>query len=200
MHLKRVFIAGLAPVMVSGRALSRRAVTCDLSVSPAPGATCESFALSWGVPSVDQLKALNPGITCPGLDTSNEYCIIGTVTDDPSTTASIQSSTASLSSASTQNPRTTQPPTTTKPTTTTSKPSTTTTASAPNDTPSPIQDGMVGNCNRFHWVADGQDCATIAALYSITVSQFVQWNPAAKSDCSGLWARTVSCLYSLPPD
>lgn len=148
----------------------------------------------WQVPSVDALKALNPGITCPNLDTSKQYCVMGTVTDDPSTTASTQSATADQSLTSTQ------PPTTTKPPTTTSKPSTTTTTAAPNDTPSPIQDGMVGNCNRFHWVADGQGCATIAALYSITVAQFVQWNPAANSDCSGLWARTVSCLHSLPRD
>jgi hypothetical protein len=189
MHLKGVAIAGLAPWMVFGRALSRRAVACDFFMTPNSGDTCESFAMMWQVPSVDALKALNPGITCPDLDTSKQYCVFGTVTDDPSTTASIQSSTAGQSLTSTQAPRTTQPPTTTKP-------STTTTASAPNDTPSPTQDGMVGTCNRFHWVADGQDCASIAALYSITVSQFVQWNPAAKSDCSGLWARTVGCLHS----
>ena len=153
----------------------------------------------WQVPSVNALKALNPGITCPDLDTSKQYCVMGTVTDDPSTTASPQSSTAGQSLTSTQVPRTTQPPTTTKPPSSTNKPSTTTTAPAPNDTPSPIQDGMVGNCNRSHWVADGQSCATIAALYSITVAQFIQWNPAAKSDCSGLWARTVRYLPSPCP-
>lgn len=50
---------------------------------------------------------------------------------------------------------------------------------------------MVGNCNKFHWVEKDQSCTTIAELYSISTAQFVQWNPAAKSDCSGLWALTV---------
>jgi hypothetical protein len=50
---------------------------------------------------------------------------------------------------------------------------------------------MVGNCNKFHYVEKEQSCVTIATLYSISTSQFVQWNPAAKSDCSGLWALTV---------
>ncbi|KAI4858574.1 hypothetical protein F4820DRAFT_442209 [Hypoxylon rubiginosum] len=61
-------------------------------------------------------------------------------------------------------------------------------------TPTPTQDGMVSNCNKFHFVYNGQTCATIAALYSISVAQFVQWNPAAKSDCSGLWGSTYACV------
>ncbi|XXH02269.1 hypothetical protein Hte_008638 [Hypoxylon texense] len=61
-------------------------------------------------------------------------------------------------------------------------------------TPTPTQDGMVSNCNKFHFVDNGQTCATIAALYSISVAQFVQWNPAAKSDCSGLWGSTYACV------
>jgi hypothetical protein len=56
-------------------------------------------------------------------------------------------------------------------------------------TPSPVQDGMVANCNKFHFVQRGQTCATIAPLYSISVAQFVQWNPAAKSDCSASGPR-----------
>jgi hypothetical protein len=58
---------------------------------------------------------------------------------------------------------------------------------------------MVSNCNKFHFVQRGQTCATIAPLYSISVAQFVQWNPAAKSDCSGLWAETVGVLPSFVP-
>jgi hypothetical protein len=59
-------------------------------------------------------------------------------------------------------------------------------------TPVPTQTGMVGNCNKFHFVRQDQTCEVIAALYSISTAQFIQWNPAAKSDCSGLWASTVS--------
>jgi LysM repeat protein len=61
-------------------------------------------------------------------------------------------------------------------------------------TPSPIQDGMTKTCNKFHLVASGETCATIAPKYSITVAQFVSWNPAAKADCTGLWAQTYACV------
>ncbi|AEO59463.1 carbohydrate-binding module family 50 protein [Thermothelomyces thermophilus ATCC 42464] len=53
---------------------------------------------------------------------------------------------------------------------------------------------MVGNCNKFHFVEKDETCDTIAALYSISASQFLQWNPAAKADCSGLWASTYACV------
>jgi hypothetical protein len=58
---------------------------------------------------------------------------------------------------------------------------------------------MVGNCNKFHFVKKDQTCTIIAALYSLSVAQFTQWNPAAKSDCSGLWAETVRVLIPLLP-
>lgn len=61
-------------------------------------------------------------------------------------------------------------------------------------TPVPTQAGMVSNCEKFHLVENGQSCAVIASLYSISGAQFVQWNPAANSDCSGLWSSTVSLL------
>ncbi|KAG7286214.1 hypothetical protein NEMBOFW57_008520 [Staphylotrichum longicolle] len=54
--------------------------------------------------------------------------------------------------------------------------------------------GMIGNCNKFHYVEKGQTCAIIAALYSVSVAQFSQWNPASKADCSNLWASTYACV------
>ncbi len=56
---------------------------------------------------------------------------------------------------------------------------------------------MVSNCNKFHWVEDDENCSAILELYSITLAQFAQWNPAAKSTCSGLWSRTVCDSISL---
>ena len=71
-----------------------------------------------------------------------------------------------------------------------------TTASAGNGvaTPVPTQAGMVSNCHRFHLVGGGQTCATVAALYSVSAAQFLLWNPAVKSDCSGLWGSTYACV------
>lgn len=50
---------------------------------------------------------------------------------------------------------------------------------------------MVGNCNKFHYVEKDQTCTSVLALYSLSIAQFAQWNPAAKGDCSGLWSLTV---------
>ncbi|KAK8101915.1 LysM domain-containing protein [Apiospora kogelbergensis] len=64
-------------------------------------------------------------------------------------------------------------------------------------TPTPTQSGMTPNCKTFHFVAANENCATIAARYRITTSQFVSWNPAAGSGCTGLWANTYACVAVL---
>ncbi|SPO07756.1 uncharacterized protein DNG_10451 [Cephalotrichum gorgonifer] len=64
----------------------------------------------------------------------------------------------------------------------------------PNPTPQPIQDGMVNNCRKFHFVETGETCDTISKKYSITVANFTKWNPAAGSACTGLWAKTYACV------
>ncbi|RDL39248.1 uncharacterized protein BP5553_03588 [Venustampulla echinocandica] len=80
------------------------------------------------------------------------------------------------------------------------EPSTTTTTStttAPGNgiaTPTPIQSGMVTNCNKFYLVPAGEGCATIVSKNGISLSQFTTWNPAAGSTCAGLWADTYCCV------
>ncbi|KAJ6006307.1 hypothetical protein N7451_004251 [Penicillium sp. IBT 35674x] len=64
-----------------------RVVECDFSTTADAGATCSSFTNSWGL-SVDSLKQLNPGITCPNLDTSKSYCVISIATEELSSTTS----------------------------------------------------------------------------------------------------------------
>ncbi|OAA33878.1 carbohydrate-binding module family 50 protein [Metarhizium rileyi] len=44
-------------------------------------------------------------------------------------------------------------------------------------TPTPIQPGMVDNCNKFYKVASGDNCAGIASKQNILVKEFVTWNP-----------------------
>ncbi|KFY72525.1 hypothetical protein V499_07338 [Pseudogymnoascus sp. VKM F-103] len=66
--------------------------------------------------------------------------------------------------------------------------------STPNPTPQPIQTGMVTNCKKFHLVKTGESCDTITRLYSITVANFIKWNPAAGASCTGLWANTYACV------
>jgi hypothetical protein len=79
-------------------------------------------------------------------------------------------------------------PTTTKATTTTTKP---TNGIA---TPTPIQDGMVGNCDKFHLVVENDQCTTIARNSGISLSQFYSWNPTVGKGCETLWNGYYVCV------
>ncbi|ORY01575.1 hypothetical protein BCR34DRAFT_521866 [Clohesyomyces aquaticus] len=61
-------------------------------------------------------------------------------------------------------------------------------------TPTPIQDGMYGSCKKFYKVVSGQGCWDIANANGITLDNFYQWNPAVKTDCSGLWPNYYVCI------
>ncbi|KAL4998532.1 hypothetical protein BDV10DRAFT_201217 [Aspergillus recurvatus] len=61
-------------------------------------------------------------------------------------------------------------------------------------TPTPIRPGMVGNCDAFHMVVDGDGCTAIAQQYGISMSQLVNYNPEVKADCSGLWLGYYVCV------
>lgn len=61
-------------------------------------------------------------------------------------------------------------------------------------TPTPTQSGMVSNCDAFYFVKSGDGCAVIASNYGITLTQFYAWNPAVKTDCSGLWPDYYVCV------
>ncbi|KAL1954011.1 hypothetical protein VTO42DRAFT_1832 [Malbranchea cinnamomea] len=65
------------------------------------------------------------------------------------------------------------------------------------ETPTPTQPGMTPNCKSFHFVQNGEICETIIQQYGITLDQFVEWNPAVKSDCSGMWAESYVCVAVL---
>ncbi|KAH8812335.1 hypothetical protein F5884DRAFT_843633 [Xylogone sp. PMI_703] len=61
-------------------------------------------------------------------------------------------------------------------------------------TPTPIQSGMVGNCNSFYLVASGDQCATIASSHGISLTNFDAWNPLINSECSNLIAGDYVCI------
>ncbi|KAL0930177.1 LysM domain-containing protein [Colletotrichum truncatum] len=64
-------------------------------------------------------------------------------------------------------------------------------------TPTPIQSGMTTSCKTFHFVTSGQTCQVITARYGITQANFFKWNPAVKSDCTGMWANAYVCVAVL---
>ncbi|KAF7536445.1 hypothetical protein G7054_g4539 [Neopestalotiopsis clavispora] len=79
--------------------------------------------------------------------------------------------------------------------TTTSIPPTTTTAPGNGvTTPTPTQPEIVSNCDDFYLVKPGDTCAAIVSSHGISLAQFLAWNPAAGSSCSGLWANAYACV------
>ncbi|PLB44330.1 hypothetical protein P170DRAFT_503006 [Aspergillus steynii IBT 23096] len=88
--------------------------------------------------------------------------------------------------------------TTTKATTTTSSTLKTTTTAATTTRaggPSPTQTGLISTCNSYYFVQNGDSCWAIVNSYgSFTLDQFYSWNPAVKSDCSGLQSGYYVCV------
>jgi LysM repeat protein len=62
------------------------------------------------------------------------------------------------------------------------------------NTPIPIQNGMVGNCDAFYNVKSGDVCSNIAASYGISLSQFYAWNPYVGTSCTDMWPGYYVCV------
>ncbi|KAF6829222.1 LysM domain-containing protein [Colletotrichum musicola] len=71
---------------------------------------------------------------------------------------------------------------------------TTTTAGNGIATPTPVQPGMVGNCDAFYKVKAGDTCDGIASSSGVTAQQITTWNPAVKADCTALWLEYYMCV------
>ncbi|KAJ4185891.1 hypothetical protein NW755_008343 [Fusarium falciforme] len=65
------------------------------------------------------------------------------------------------------------------------------------ETPSPIQDGMVRNCNKFHLVSKTTTCTSIENYYKLPLATFKKWNPAVGSDCRTLLAGYHVCISTV---
>lgn len=80
----------------------------------------------------------------------------------------------------------------TSPASTTSAPPTSTSSSGP---PGPTHNGQPVNCNRWHVVEEGDNCATVPAKYKIDQEQFFKWNPAVSTDClQNFWLGSAYCV------
>ncbi|KAJ2983551.1 hypothetical protein NUW58_g6230 [Xylaria curta] len=54
---------------------------------------------------------------------------------------------------------------------------------------------MVSNCNAFYFVRSGDWCQAVADKNSITLAQFMTWNPqVGGASCTGLWANVYVCV------
>ncbi|KAM7198731.1 LysM domain containing protein [Naviculisporaceae sp. PSN 640] len=81
------------------------------------------------------------------------------------------------------------------PTSTTSSARTTTTSTGI-ATPTPHRT-LPNNCDRFHFVVQGNLCPGIAAQYNIPLAQFYAWNPDVGSNCNNLWLEEYVCVRTV---
>ncbi|BDD54501.1 hypothetical protein MPDQ_004974 [Monascus purpureus] len=137
---------------------------------------CTTITTASGI-SLDDLVAWNPSIKpdCSGL-APNTYICVGV----PSNASTTSSSSLSASPTGTITASVSTTPTTT--------------SAATGATPSPVQTDMVNGCIRFYYVQPNNDCYDIALDAGVSLSDFYSWNPAVKSDCSGLQASVFVCV------
>ncbi|EGE01204.1 LysM domain-containing protein [Trichophyton equinum CBS 127.97] len=132
--------------------------------------TCENIESQWDL-SHEVFVAWNPGVKkdCSGLKVGLSVCVEAPM--ESVTTSSISEASTSLGT-STASPTASGPP-----------------------LPSPTQDGLVGNCTKFHRAVSGDTYGKIISRYKpITLDQFIGWNPAVEKDCSGLWSGYHYCV------
>ncbi|KAJ0159174.1 LysM domain-containing protein, partial [Colletotrichum tanaceti] len=144
--------------------------------------TCQRVTATYGITQA-QLVAYNPILsTSCTFVTGNSYCIEQNWGAEPAPPPA---------------PPSTAAPGVPTTLTTTTKAATTTTTTTPGNgvtTPTPIQPGMVSNCNKFYFVASGVTCGKVLADENISLADFAKWNPNVGAECTGMWAEVNVCV------
>ncbi|KAK4153834.1 hypothetical protein C8A00DRAFT_33378 [Chaetomidium leptoderma] len=150
-------------------ALHRR--DCSFTWPAETGDTCQLMASSWGI-SLEQFIRWNAGVDCNALVVGHEYCLLWNGPEPGDTTTST---------------------TTTSETTPTSAPPVTTTESSTG--PSPTQDGIASDCQKYHLAVSGDTCLGIVSKYgTFSQSEFYKWNPAVGTGCTSLFLGYYYCI------
>ncbi|KAF5874875.1 uncharacterized protein Bfra_003324 [Botrytis fragariae] len=61
-------------------------------------------------------------------------------------------------------------------------------------TPSPVQTGIVSDCDQFYEVETNDSCEIVVGKYGITLDEFYSWNPAIGSSCQFLELNVYVCV------
>lgn len=64
-------------------------------------------------------------------------------------------------------------------------------------TPSPVQNGMVNNCEKFHQIKSTTTCTSIETYYNLPFDTFLSWNPAVGKDCAALLTNYWVCIATV---
>ncbi|KAF5602849.1 uncharacterized protein FSUBG_7489 [Fusarium subglutinans] len=146
--------------------------------------SCTQICLANDV-AINLFTEINPSLnktTCDqDLIVGNAYCV------EPVTGWDLPA----LTEAATSRATGTESPTGTKATAVTAS---TTPTSTSEKVPSPTQPGIVDNCNKWHYVDNGDGCYSIAEKSHISLADFYKWNSKVGNDCSGLWLHYYVCV------
>ncbi|EFQ32525.1 LysM domain-containing protein [Colletotrichum graminicola] len=141
-----------------------------VSVGDGGTPTCQDILAKYGL-TIAQFYDMNPSVgeDCSGMWAGYFYCI-----QTPEHQGSGGDATTAVPSGST---------------------TASATATAGPTPPAPTLDGQPSNCNKWHVVAAGDNCGVIESEYSLTHSQFLEWNPAVSEDClTGFWGTYAYCV------
>ncbi|KAM3432619.1 hypothetical protein MY4824_006467 [Beauveria thailandica] len=172
-----------SPTLVAALAgANLAAAKCSYKWRAHAGDTCDSLSSDWGVQVSDFIK-WNPsvGANCSnGVTAGYEYCVEDDGADSNPTTAATGSPTTLTTAITTTSSTPTQPT---------------------DGAPSPVQNGVAKDCKSAHsckaWykVQAGDTCDKIVSKYgAFSTDDFLKWNPAAGSDCTGLWVDYYVCV------
>ena len=61
--------------------------------------------------------------------------------------------------------------------------------------PSPVQAGILSSCTKYYQAVSGDTCQAITDKFgTFSLGEFLNWNPAVKSDCSLLFLGYYYCI------
>ncbi|KAK2687525.1 hypothetical protein QWA68_013104 [Fusarium oxysporum] len=185
--------------------------SCTLFHMAVKGDTCAKIVSKFGTFDFDTFYKWNPAVgkDCSGIWASYYYCVgvPGTATLRPSATTPKPTATGEIKTPSPiqegLNPAVRKDCSSLwkgywvcvsvegyKPSTTTKVASTTQVPANGIQTPSPIQNGMVKNCEKFHQIKSTTTCTSIESYYNLPLATFLSWNPAVGKDCTSLLTTT----------
>ncbi|VDC05352.1 unnamed protein product [Peniophora sp. CBMAI 1063] len=139
------------------------------------GDSCLGIETVYGISDV-QFRTWNPEIdaNCGNIEVGLAYCIFGPYVQYTPTTGSVP------------------------PETSTSTTATSTSTSVP--VPTNVATGTITTgCTKYYTIQSGDGCAAIETTYSITLSDFIAWNPEVNAQCTNIQLGLAYCVAGPPP-
>ncbi|KAL4938545.1 hypothetical protein BDV06DRAFT_225910 [Aspergillus oleicola] len=145
--------------------MSGIAENCDQFYQVSSGDSCDAIVARYGI-SIEQFRSWNSGINGDCTNLWLDYYVCVHVPDATTTTTTTTS--VATEPAPTEDP--------------------------PISAPTPLIPGIVGNCQSFHLIEEGDNCYSISMDAGITFAQLRAWNTQIDAGCTNLWLGYYVCI------